>query len=52
MGNYCVSFVCFVNKTFCPEGRVEVVNVFGNGMLRRIFEQEGWNKQGMESVFK
>jgi hypothetical protein len=38
MGNYYVSFVGFLNKMPCPEGRVEVVNVFGNEILRRIFE--------------
>jgi predicted DNA-binding transcriptional regulator len=54
MGNYYVSFVCFVYeyKAFYPEGRVEVNSVFRNGILRRIFEQEGWTEQGMESVFE
>jgi hypothetical protein len=34
MDNYYVSFLCFVNKVFCPERRMEVVNVFGEGMLK------------------
>jgi hypothetical protein len=52
MDNYCVSFLCFLNTAFRPERRVKVFNVFGNGMVRRIFEQEEWTKQGMESVLK